>query len=276
MPWRGAVEVAGLPLNIALHPMKRSRRTDSFKNLAPNGFPPVTPTTVTDTDGNEIPKDALGKGVKVGKQFFPLSDQVVEQIKSYAEKTQVIEAKSFAPVDTIPLEQALMSYWVTPDEKVIGSDRSVNVLWNGLRHTGLAYIAQVTLSGSMDSVLAMWANDDGLFAATLPFAVELYPRPQVAFTQNAAAGQMFAAMVEEFEVAPLDLSAYTSEYKARRDEAIEMALAGQEIVVPAAPAPVADAPDLMAVMEKMLASKGQGKVAKTAPKAAARPRKKVA
>lgn len=273
MPWRGAVEVAGLPLNVALYPMKRSRRSESFTNLAPNGFPPVTPTTVTDTDGNEIDKDKLGKGVKVGKAYAPLSDDVVEQIKSYAARTEVIEPLSFAPIESVPLEQALMSYWVTPDDKVIGSDRSVNVLWNGLSYTGLAYIAQVTLSGSMDSVLALWANADGLFAATLPFAAELYPRPKVAFTKNAAAAEMFAAMVEADEPAPLDLSAYTSMYAARRKEAIEMALAGEEIVIQAAPEPAAEAPDLMQAMEAMLATKGKGKVSTSAPK---RKRAKVA
>lgn len=259
--------MAGITVNIALHPMKRSRRSESFRNLAPNGFPPVTQDTVVDTDGNEIPKDSLVKGVQLGKnQFAPLSDDVVEQIKGYAEKTDIIEAKSFAPIDTVPLEQALMGFWVTPDEKVIGADRSVNVLWNGLKTSKVAYIAQVTISGSMDSMLAMWADEAGMWAATLPFADELYPRPHVAWVENEQQGQMFAAMVEEFEVAPLDLSAWHSEYKERRDEAIAMALAGQEIPVAAAPEPVAEAPDLMQAMEAMLAKKGKGKVAAGAPK----------
>jgi non-homologous end joining protein Ku len=208
--WRGAIEFTGFPVNIALHNRVKSRSGESFKMLAPNGQP--VKQQYVDSDGNTIDYGECGRGIEVEKdKFKALSQEAIEQIKS-GERSKLVEPLSFAPKHTLPLELAVASYAVTPDEKVDGSEKSCNVIWNGLRSTGLAYVTQVTVTaGSRDAILALWADDKGLWAAALPFGQELADTPVPAFTEDEQASQMFKLAVDKlYEVKPLDIDAYTS------------------------------------------------------------------
>ena len=272
--WRGAVEFGGFPVHLALHAQKKSTRAASFRNLV-DGQPIVSKKF--DWQGNELDDSVeIQKGVSLGRgQFGIVSDEAIDAINA-GEETRVIEPAGFAPIASVPIHQALQSYTVTPDEKVAGSDRALNIVWNGLAFSGLAFIAKVTLrGGAHDSMFAMWADDGGLWAVTLPFVEELYPlgvtQPAHAFTVDEAQADMFRKVVEaKYEVGDYIPTAYTSDYRERREAAIASALAGETIEVPATPAaPAAAAPDLMAMLEASLAD------SKPAKKAPAKPKGKV-
>ena len=249
--WRGAAEFAGFPVNIALYPRVATRSGESFRMLAPSNHQPVTQAWL-DTDGEIVERADTLRGIEVGKnEFVVLPDEALEQIQS-AERTTVLEADAFAPVSTVPLEFASAIYEVLPDDKVAGADRSANVLWNGLWAAGLAYMTKITMrAGSSDQVLAIYATDQGLFAATLPFINDIR-EPRGEWTVDEKQGALFAQVVEaNYEVAELDLAAFASEYRERRAQAVETVLAGGTVEVKAAPAPAAAVPDLMAALEAM-------------------------
>jgi non-homologous end joining protein Ku len=89
----------------------------------------------------------------------------------------------------------------------------------------------------------------GLFAALLPFEEEVYPAPSFVFEENEHAGNLFAAMVEqEHEIEDFDHSAWESEYRARRQAAIDAVVAGAPVAVEPEPETKEVVPDLMAAL----------------------------
>ena len=133
--WKGAIDFRGFPVNVAFHAQKKSTRGPGFKNIGPDGQPPVGKQFEAST-GREIDGSEIGKAVSIGRGkaavLHPLTAEQHEAITGQ-EKTRVMEPDSFAPLESIPFELALMSYTLTPDLDVAGADRNASVLWNGLR-----------------------------------------------------------------------------------------------------------------------------------------------
>jgi non-homologous end joining protein Ku len=257
MAFKCALDFRGFPVNVALHPQKKSTRGVSFKMVGPDGQPPVGKSFEAST-GRELSKDDIGRAVSIGRGkaavLHPLTSEAVETITSQA-ATKVMEADSFAPIESIPFELALMSYTVVPDPDVAGAERSASVIWNGLRGTGLAYVCQATVS-SRDSMIAIWATETELKAVSLPFVAEMYPAVHYDWTVNEDQAAAFKAAVgEAYDVRPFELGAYSSEYEARRQEVIDQVLAGQQVAAPEVPEPKAETPDLMAMLAGMAGEK---------------------
>jgi non-homologous end joining protein Ku len=273
--WRGAITFSGFPVNIALHTAVKSRSSESFRTLAPDGLP--IRTQMVDSSGEVVEREDTRKGVQTGKdQWTALTPEAVDAIDS-GQKSTVVEADSYAPVDTLPRHLATAAYAVTADDKVAGAQKSVNVLWNGLRASRLAYMAQATLrNGGRDAILAIWATDDGLWAAALPFAGELHVAPDFGFTEDERAAALFQQVVERdadvVPTRPFEFPAWESEYRVRRQKAIDAVLAGEQVEAPTPVAESAAAPDLMAALAASLDSEPAAK-----PKARAKSggRKKV-
>ena len=227
--WKGALSFSGFPVNVALHTRTKSRSSDSFKTLAPNGQP--IKQQLIDTDGNVVARDQTSKGFERSKgDYVALSDEQVERIES-GQRSKVVDPVGFVPVDTIPLALAIGSYVVAPDEKQPGSEKSVNTLWAGLRKTGTAYVTTIKLR-QRDSILAVWAENDGLYAATLPFASEIAQVPKPEPVENETEAAMVATIINGMGIAPFDHGAFASEYTTKRAQVIDEVLTG-------APAPEA-------------------------------------
>jgi non-homologous end joining protein Ku len=286
--WRGAIEIAGFSVNLALYNRVKSRSSESFKTLAPNGKP-IRKVSIDSDEYAKLEKDpkakvaTLGKadeskGVAVGPDDWkPLSKEAVEQIQG-AERSTVVTPDAFVPADSLPRELATTAFVVVPDNKVPGSEGDVNLVWNGLRASGLAYTTTVvTRAGSRDSILAIYAEDDGLYGVALPFDTELNDVPAFGFTEDASAGEVFTAAVEaNHEVAQaFNHSAYVSEWRTRRDDAVAKVLKGQKIEPPKPKAaPTTDS--LRAALEKAVDAKDAPKSKAKKPASKSGGRKKVA
>ena len=269
--WKGAIEIkvngVPFPANVLFNARKKSTRGPGFKMVGPDGLPPVG-RKYEATSGNEITSDDIRKAVSVGRGkqavLHPLSSEAVETITDQG-KTVMMEADYLAPVASLPVEDALMSYDVTPDLEVAGAERSVNVLWNGLRATGLAYVSHATI-GTRDSIVAIWAGDidEGLKAVSLPFVAEMYPPTGYdAWQVDQEQGNVMAQSFEqEYEIkTAFDHKAFASDYEARRNAVIDKVLAGQDVPAPEAPKPTEAAPDLMAMLTKSVKTKAKAKAA---------------
>lgn len=276
MSWRGAIEFGGFPINVKLSSRVRVTRVPSFRNLGPDGLPRVSKSFVAST-GEEITDDSQKlKGVAMGgDEFLVLTDEAIEMIKS-AEKDVVIKPRQFVPLASIDLALAIRSYKVLPDEKVPASEGPVNLIWNGLVDTGLAYVSQVALrGGSMDSILIVYATDEdapqgaGLWAVAYPFADELFEVGECELAEDEKARSLFAQFVDANYATELgesfDHVQYASTFKQRRDEAIQAVIDGVEIERPEAP-PASEEPSLMAVLEAGLKESTKAKAKSTAKK----------
>lgn len=275
--WRGAVEFAGFPVNLALYSRIKKQRNESFKTMTPDGESPVASVYIDPRTDEQVARDKTKKAHVIGSgksaKYHVLTDEAIEQIGSGV-KTTIADLHQLAPVDTIAWDLAIDRFAVRPDENVPGAEKSVNVLWNGLREMGVAYVSQISTSGGMDSILALYATDNGLWGVLLPFEQELNDVPTHAFIEDeqaAAVFEQFAAqaygdkIVERF-----DHSAFQSEYKARRKAAIDACLAGEPVVVDEPVEQESAVPDLMAALTAATAA------AKPKVKPAAKGRKKVA
>jgi non-homologous end joining protein Ku len=251
--WRGALEltIAGVPLpvNVEMYARVKSSRNKSFRNIAPSGQPIATKTYDPATD-DELHDGDVRKGWELGKgRIVEMPKEALDEMKK-AEKSKVLRPEQYAPLETIDLSTAINRYAVRPDPDVAASDQAVQIVWNGLRATGKAYVAPLTLSASNESILVIYATDDGLWAAALPFADEMYPVPTFAWQENAQAAQLFAQMVEQSgKAGPFEHDAYEGVCRTRRAEIIERVIEGAEIVVtPDEPEPQAAAPNLLELL----------------------------
>jgi non-homologous end joining protein Ku len=251
--WRGALEfeINGVPLTVSaeLYSRVKKARNESFTSLAPSGVQrkqqSVDPAT------GEVFDDALvRKGVKVGKdKFVPMTDEALEQIKN-GTKTETIRATKFAEFDSIAWDLAIDRFAVRPNDEVQGSAQALNIVWNGLVKTNAVQTAQVSLTGGHDAILAIYATDDGMWAALLPFEEELYPVPTHTFTADAKQAKLMASYIEGVGVQAFDHSEFVSEYKARRQAAIDAVVAGEQVQVDQPAAQREEKiPDLMAALE---------------------------
>ena len=271
MAYKCAIDFHGIAVNVALHPTKKSTRGAGFKNIGPDGQPPVGKSFEA-TTGREITSAEIGKAVSIGRGkaavLHPLTPEQHAAITDQAQ-TKVMEIDSFAPIDSIPFELALMSYTLTPDLDVAGADRNASVLWNGLRGSGLAYVTQATIS-SRDSMIAIWATDTALKAVSLPFVAEMYPAVSYDWTVNEDQANTVAQAIEQlYEVKPFDLNSYASQFEARRNDVIEQVLAGTTFEAPAPAEVKNDTPDLMDMLKGLTDKKAPRKPAASKTKATA-------
>jgi non-homologous end joining protein Ku len=287
--WKGAIDFAGFPVNVEFHNRVQSESSDSFRMLGSNGEP-VKQVLVESTEFKKLEKDPqaavrtigrndVQKGVEIGDGYKALPAEALTAIAS-AERSVVVKPKALMPASEVPFELSKRSFVLRPDKKVPGADDAINILWNGLRKTGLAYTSEiVTKAGGRDFILVIFATADDLKAVGLPFAHELHDNPEFTFTENARAGNLFKqAVEEEYELeGTFNHNAYESASYKRRQKAIEQALAGETIKVPTAPTPSAQAEDMMSVLENMVAGAPKAKAAKkpATKKPASRSRKKV-
>jgi non-homologous end joining protein Ku len=262
---RIALEFGGFPLNVKLESRVRKTRTPSFKTLGPDGLPPVN-KSFDSTGKKELKDSEKGKGVEVAKeQYAKLTPEQIEVIKG-AGKTTVVKPRQFVPFESIDLALAITSFKVLPDEKVIGSEKSVNDLWNVLMAIEKVWVSQVTLSGAMDSLFVVYADERGLWAVTYPFVSEMFDVGEFEFREDDEArelGEMFIEQKYQEEVGEaLDHVQYASEYLKRREETIQTVLAGGTVAAPELPEPASATPSLKAMLEATVKDAKKKKPAK--------------
>jgi non-homologous end joining protein Ku len=272
--WRGAIEVTiqgfPVPINVAFENRTREDKPEGFALTSPDGHP-VKQFYLTEDESWKGTIGDCGRAIKVGKTgLHPVTKDTIEAIGN-SERSTSVEPDSFAPLDSIDLALCSGSYAVVPDLKAApAAARQAEIIWNGLRYSKLAYITRLVMrAGALDRMVAIYADDDGLWAVGLPWATEITDVTSHSYTANDEVGAMFAQAISgDYEVAPYDRSAYASEHKARRDGVIAQVLAGQTPTPAPAPKVADDAPDLMAVLTQAVKDTKKPKATK--------PRKKVA
>lgn len=262
--WRGAIEFAGFPVNVALYSIVKPGKGAGFRQLSPAGNP-IQQQLVDSVTGEVVERANLQKGIEYTKGAYRvMSPDALAQIDNGV-KTEVAKPMQFVPAASIDWTTAIDTYEVQADD-VPGAHQSTNVIWNGLKASGLAYVTQVSMRGSLDRIMAIRADEWGLWAATLPYRDEFYANPPNGFMEDPDAASLFGQVVEQHYgdmTGEFDREAYASEYNARRDAAIASVLNGETVEAPEAPKPQDEAPDLMALMQASLKAKKAPAKAKT-------------
>jgi non-homologous end joining protein Ku len=249
--WRGAIELSlnGVPLavNVQLYRRVKKQRNANFRNMAPSGQPVQAGTSVDPVTGEAVEEPRKGVQIGTGKNatYAIIPPETVEAITE-RQKTELAQPNQWVPLEDLDMAIAIERFSVRPDSKVPAADQAVQILWNGLRGTGMAACAQVSLSGGHDGILAVYATQSDLRAVVLPFLAELYPAPEFDFVENEKAQALFGKAVKS--TGRFHHEAYESEYMARRQRLIDAALAGQTLPEPKKAPEPDSGPDLMAVL----------------------------
>lgn len=260
--WKGALDLGGFPVNVRLEARRRKTKSYSFKVLAKDGLPPKRKQY--DSSGKEIQNDETVRGVQVGKdQFVQLPAEAVEAIKAN-DRTILAEPCKFVPAESLDLALAEMSYVVIPDKDVPAADRSVNVLWNGLRSTGLAYVSEIGMTaGAMEAIVCIYATEKELRAVALPYGTELYSTPSIEYEEDEKAAKVFAQFVDasysDLVDSEMKLTDFESDWLKRREETIATVVEGGEIKAVETEAPKPAGADLMAALEGAVKEAGKKK-----------------
>lgn len=268
--WSGAITFAGFPMHVRAYNLLKTAKPHSLKMLADDK--PVR-RVYLDSNDKEIEQAACGRGVEVSKgKIVPLDPAVVEAIGK-AERTDTLTIGEFATRETVPLHLASGHFRLIPDDKIPGSAGPCNILWNGLRATGLVLITEwVMREGSRNQLVAVAVEAGQLVAHVLPYTTDLADAPTFdEFTEDEAQASMFGQFVStQYAVGDFDHAAHEDQYSKRRSELIAKALTGEAIEVEQTTATPAPVPDLMAAMEASLAQAKKPKpAAKKRAKAAA-------
>lgn len=260
--WTGAINLrvdeSGLcvPIAVRAYTMLRSKSADSFKSLCPCHKQPVRMPKRCGVDDSELDSASLLKGVEISKgDVRELPAEAVDAIANVG-RSETLDILSVTPEDTVPLHLGTARYALAPNDKVPGSEQPCTILWNGLHANGLVVITEwVMRSGSRNQLVAIHATDEGLVATCLPYVTDLNAAPAPPLEENETAAQGFPALLAKggYKVGQFDHTAFTDAYRARREDAIAKALAGEKIEVAQTPK-VAAAPDLMSVLTDALAS----------------------
>jgi non-homologous end joining protein Ku len=266
--WRGAVEIKvngfPIPVNIALEPRtSKLKPPSSFRLVSPEGEA-VGQTYITDDDSWRGSVGECARAIENDEgKWVVLDNDTISAIRD-SERSTLVEPDSFAPIDTLDLATAHASFAVQPDSKQPGAERQVEVVWNGLRYAKLAYITRIVMrGGALDGIVAIYADEHGLWAVTMPFEAEIKAdvKPAV-WEANDEVGAMFAQAIEaSYEVKPYDPADHPSVHHGRQVELLKQALAGNVIEAPK-PEPTVEVPDLMAALAasaKQIKGKGKGK-----------------
>lgn len=255
--WSGAVEFGGFPIHLKAYTLVKSKSADSLRNLCPCHQQPVVMPKMCAVDGTSLPEGAdIGKGVKVGRDLYPLDDAAIESLAK-ADRTDVLTIHSLPPRAGVPLHLALNHYRLVPDDKVPGSSGPANILWNGLKVNDRVLVAEwVKRAGSRNELIAISADTFGLTGIVLPYATDLNEVPEHAFTEDAAQAEMFEAFATQQGVPMDDFAHATIEdtYAKRRAEVIAKVVAGEAIAMPSSPSTKPAVPDLMAAMQAAMSA----------------------
>lgn len=274
--WTGSVNFGGFPIPLAAYSATSSKSADSFKSLCPCHSQPISQIKTCATTGEKIDNADLLKGAEMSKgNIYTLDKAALEAISS-GESTKSVDVERFASYASFErhLWLADKSFRIIADPKFPGSDKSANVLWNGLRASERVAVIDgwISRAGARPATLVIYADDDGLIGVTLPYERQLVAGlPAGGFGEDEKAAAMFEAFVDaqDYSTDDFDLGTYVDMYRERRDDLIAKAVKGEPIeaadVKPAAPS----GPDLMAAMEAAMAGAAKPK-AKPARKAKAK------
>jgi len=203
------------------------------------------------------------KGVPNGEDtWVALDDDTIAAIEAAGTKDTITIAAILNP-EQIPLERTGGMYYVTPDKKVKGSNKAVELLYDTLVQSVKMAVAKWAPRGrEMLVVIRPNEDEETLIASPLLFEAEIRDSvPYRLASRNVSPEEIdLATQLLERLPGEFDFAAATDEAVPVRQEAIDAARNGKDVPVKA-PTPAANTatPDMMAALRAALdATPGEG------------------
>lgn len=219
--------------------------------------------------GREVKQSDIVRGYEFEKdKYAVVTDAEIEAIKT--EKEKAIQLMAFVDFDEISSICYDRAYYALPEA---GGEKAFELLRRALEAEGKIAVGKTVL-GTKETLMAVFAREDGLAVQSLFFADEIKAAPKAAKPNLAAAELDMARKLVRSMDAAFDLADYRDEYQARLRRLIESKISGRKIAAPKENAP-GNVANLMDALKQSVAQAKPPVKNKTAakPKEAARKRK---
>jgi DNA end-binding protein Ku len=233
-------------------PAERSLRSGPARGSFPEAPPPkkAAPPPEPDFQPREVARSEIVKGFEYTRgHYVTLTRDELEKITpKTAREMELMQFVKLDEVDPIYFET---SYYIAPDK---GGERAYSLLFNALRTSGFAGIAQVAMH-NREHVVVVRPGRTGLILHTLFYESEIRREDEY---RTETAGLVdrereLALLLIQNLSGPFDPSQYRDAYREKLDALIQQKLDGREVVTsPAAtPKPVVN---ILEALERSLAS----------------------
>jgi DNA end-binding protein Ku len=278
--WSGAISFGLVNVPVKLYTAV-SRKSVHFHQLHDADGSRIQQKRVCSADGEEVPYENIVKGYEVSPGRYVVVEPAELDALDPA-KTRTIEVEQFvdpAEIDPMLYDQP---YWVVP---VPGAAKAYRLMLQAMHDAQKVAIGRVVLR-QKGHLVALRPHGDLLTMETMVYADEVVPADSL---EEEATGKETKVAARELEVArqliemlsaPFDPDHFRDDHRDAVLALIERKVAGEEIAIAPAPAPVEPAPDLMAALQASIAAVGKhaqatlgdGAPAKPAPKKRGGPR----
>lgn len=250
--WQGPISFGLIHIPVFLYRAASDRRV-AFHQLHKSDGVRIKQKRVCPADGEEVPYADIVKGYEIEPGRYVVVEP--EELDAIApERSRAVELEKFvdiAEVDPLYYED---SYFVLPGE---GAELPYALLREAMVAEKRAAVARLVIH-QKEHLVVLWPRDDMLVLSTLHFADEVADPRQLdgdtpATARNRAelkaARQLISALSASF-----DINEYRDDYRERVLELIEAKAKGRRIAVQPEVEERAPTADLMAALEKSLAT----------------------
>lgn len=193
------------------------------------------------------------KGVPNGEETWVALDKETLAAVERAGTSDTITIAALVDPERIPLERTSGMYYITPDKKVKGSKKAVDLLYEVLDQAGKMAVSKWAPRGR-EMIVVIRPVDEKLVASVLLFESEIKDAAPYILTDRSISEDERELAMQLLERLPsaFDFDGARDEAVTVRQEAIEAARAGKPVPVKA-PTPAAEGePDLMDALRAAL------------------------
>src|SRR5258706_1805189 len=258
--WKGFLKISLVNIPIKVFPATESSGTISFNQLHGECQTRIQQKRWCAHCNREVPNSEIVKGYEFEKgRYVIMSEDDFDKVRP--ESTRVIDLVQFADAAAIDPMYVDRTYYLAPDGGVAAD--AFAVMRDGM--AGKVGVGKLELYGR-EYLVAVRPHGRGIVMHTLHHAAEMRSietveeLSSVPTTVKPEEMKLAKQVISTFE-GPLDLSAYTDEYRAGLQRIIDAKIAGEEIVAPA----TESSPKVVNLMEALRKSLDTVSAKKKAP-----------
>jgi DNA end-binding protein Ku len=209
---------------------------------------------ICSTCGEAVDRQHMVRGYEYAKnQYVVLSE---DELRGLEQKTdQTIDIQEFVPIATVDPVYFEKSYLLGPDK---GGHKAYRLLCDAMKDAGMGAVAMFATRGRQQLVLLrQWR--DGLMLHGLYYADEVRGFEDVdlgeAVTLRPNELELAVQLIKQLATEAFEPGKYEDEYRKKVLEVVQRKVAGEEVVVAAAPRPRAQVIDIMEALKASLAAR---------------------
>ena len=256
--WNGSLSfgLVNIPVGLAPATKPAARQSDvSFRMLHRECLTPIKQKRFCPVHERDVDADEIVKGWEVAKGQFVVVEEADLEALERQDTSRAIEITRFVDLGEVDPIYFDRTYFLAP-AAAPAARRPYVLLLRAMAESRMAALGRFVLAGK-EKICLIRAKGDALALETLFLAEDVFSQAEieeaVGETEVREPELQLARQVIESLAAAFEPDELTSDYRRDLKAMLEAKLAGEEIVRPEEPAPVAPAVDLMEALRMSIA-----------------------